>query len=291
MKRNIRKGVFETNSSSTHSIVISQETPHIYDTIHPDGNGAIQLTGGEFGWSWERFDDAFTKACYCAVDQENNGVNINMLKEVLMEHTGAKEVTLEFSTDYNHAHWSYVDHQSYGTSSEAFGSKEMLKDFIFNPLSVLFTGNDNSEAPSNFFVNDRDIPYIPYLLKVPQFGALIHEPIYVRNANSFDEIRDVLESAINNLFDGNKYLSYDSNAVDIEKKTFTVCSWGNNGGSTDETFSFELVPNPEYVNTKDIPKDNLGQHVEVPFDQFLRSVNVDEETIGKIQFEMKKRGI
>ncbi|MDG1950397.1 MAG: hypothetical protein P8J32_06325, partial [bacterium] len=35
-----------------------------------------------------------------------------------------------------------------------FASKETLRNFIFNMNSVLFTGNDNSSAPINFYVAD-----------------------------------------------------------------------------------------------------------------------------------------
>jgi len=53
-KRLIRQSVFETNSSSAHSISLGKDTgkQFLLDTLYPDQNGTITLTGGEFGWDW-----------------------------------------------------------------------------------------------------------------------------------------------------------------------------------------------------------------------------------------------
>ncbi len=157
--KNIRHNVFETNSSSTHSISISHNSSGIYDTIIPDEDGVITLTGGKFGWAWESFNDPMTKASYCAVDRQNISSDKEMLERVIKKHTGAKKVVMDFSLDYSSPTYSYIDHQSVGTAAEAFASDETLKDFIFNPKSFLFTGNDNEESPPNFFDVDPSIKY------------------------------------------------------------------------------------------------------------------------------------
>jgi len=145
----IRKNVFETNSSSSHSISISNDKTQLYESISPDENGEITIVGGEFGWEYVAYFDSITKANYCAIDCESHSLNLAMLEEVLLEHTGAKKIIFDIN--------GYVDHQSIGTSREAFDSKEKLKDFIFNPASVLFTGNDNSSPPPNFYDNPNAI--------------------------------------------------------------------------------------------------------------------------------------
>lgn len=157
--KNIRYGVFETNSSSTHSISISSNSDGILDTIVPSSDGTIVLSGGEFGWSWDKFNDPMTKANYCATDLQENPHSLHMLAEVICKHTGAKKVVFSMSPDYQSSGYSYVDHQSVGTSSEAFKNEETLKNFLFNPGSWLFTGNDNDYAPPNFYDVDKDIVY------------------------------------------------------------------------------------------------------------------------------------
>jgi len=143
---NIRHGVFETNSSSCHSISISEDSGGLLDVIYPNNDGIIELEGGEFGWQEEEFDDALTKANYCYIDNFNNPDRLDRLVKVISDQTGVKKenivlcATLEYSSTKN---WSYVDHQSAGTSSEAFESDEKLRQFIFNPRSILKTDNDN----------------------------------------------------------------------------------------------------------------------------------------------------
>jgi len=142
MKTIIRQSVFETNSSSTHSISISEKGDFL--TIHPESDGNIYLNGGEFGWEIEQYRDPLTKANYCAVDNAGNEERIEMLKRVIKEHTKANEVIINANTeDWNSKYHSYIDHQSNGTSEDAFESEETLKNFIFRRGSVLYTDNDN----------------------------------------------------------------------------------------------------------------------------------------------------
>jgi len=157
--KNIRYGVFETNSSSTHSISISSNSNGILDTIVPNADGSIVLSGGEFGWAWDKFNDPMTKANYCAVDLQENPHSFHMLAEVICAHTGAKKVVFAISSDYKSGGYSYIDHQSVGTSSPAFKDAETLKNFIFNPESWLFTGNDNDYEPPNFYDIDSNVVY------------------------------------------------------------------------------------------------------------------------------------
>jgi len=155
--KKIRQKVFETNSSSSHSISISDIDDGLYDTIIPNENGDIVLTGGEFGWEWLKFNSALTKANYCAVDQATNPIHKQMLEEVLKKQTGCNEVLFNYEEN-----GSYIDHDSTGTAGNAFVSKEVLRNFIFNKRSWLFTGNDNESAPPNF-KDDPDTIY-NYLL-------------------------------------------------------------------------------------------------------------------------------
>ena len=147
--KNLRSSVFETNSSSTHSIAITPNTDGIYSTIEPK-DGVIVLNGGDFGWGWEKFNDALTKANYCAEHTKYQNQAHDMLVKVIKEHTGAREVIVNPQ--------GYIDHESVGTCGEAFKNEATLKDFIFNDGSWLFIGNDNIVEPPNF----TDLPGTVY---------------------------------------------------------------------------------------------------------------------------------
>jgi hypothetical protein len=150
MKTLIRKGVFETNSSSSHSISLaSEDKDFIFDTIYPDQNGTIRLTGGWFQWDWFKHNDAITKANYAATDFQNNSDLIDLLNEVIMEQTGATEI-LHMIGD------SSIDHDSVGTTPR---TKEELRNFIFNKNSWLFGGNDNESPDPTFY----DVPEFKFV--------------------------------------------------------------------------------------------------------------------------------
>lgn len=144
-KKLIRVGVWETNSSSSHSISIADDTKQfVMDTIYPDQFGVVNIHGDEFGWEWFKHNDAQTKAGYAAQQFANNQSSLDILAEVIKEQTGADDV--KFYLEHG-----YIDHDSYGIVPS---DKESLKNFIFNKNSWLFGGNDNSTPDPTFY----DVP-------------------------------------------------------------------------------------------------------------------------------------
>ena len=144
-KKLIRVGVWETNSSSSHSISIADDTKQfVMDTIYPDQFGVVNIHGDEFGWEWFKHNDAQTKAGYAAQQFAYIQSSLDILAEVIKEQTGADDV--KFYLEHG-----YIDHDSYGIVPS---DKESLKNFIFNKNSWLFGGNDNSTPDPTFY----DVP-------------------------------------------------------------------------------------------------------------------------------------
>lgn len=143
--KTIRNNVFETNSSSSHSLCIAEcDLDNLDGMIYPNEEGKIILTGGQFGWGYEEYNDSLTKANYCAVAFLENENYLEMLKEAIIEHTKCKEVVIlaelyNYESPYN----SYIDHQSSDEAINSIRSKVDLKYFLFNPSSVLIIDNDN----------------------------------------------------------------------------------------------------------------------------------------------------
>lgn len=143
--KKIRNGMFETNSSSSHSIILNKG--RITDKLNPDKYGILKIYPDEFGWDIMDYTDAYTKASYCLTyaKQAKNKKWENMLRKVLLRHTQAKEV--EFIQDNNMYPWGYIDHQSgpeeMGACTPVFNSESDLANFIFNPECILHTDNDN----------------------------------------------------------------------------------------------------------------------------------------------------
>jgi hypothetical protein len=158
MNKVTRHGVFETNSSSTHSIAI-QGGKYVLDKL-PVEDGVCRVYPGEFGWEEEDYYDADTKASYCLthawsagdgrdgykMSPEKAASRLDMLRDVIQKATGAEKVEFAESGDDFYKR-GYIDHQSIegdgGAGEPAFASEESLRDFIFNPNSLLRTDNDN----------------------------------------------------------------------------------------------------------------------------------------------------
>lgn len=150
----VRQGVFETNSSSTHSISIATQTQGaLMDTLPLDKERVLILEGGEFGWEEASYKDALTKANYMAIyalqwGKEESGKFIKIFEDVVKEQTGARKIEYAFTTSWQAGPdevFAYIDHQSVENKNYhyVFQDREKLRQFIFNPLSVLKTDNDN----------------------------------------------------------------------------------------------------------------------------------------------------
>ena len=195
-KKLIRMCVWETNSSSCHSVSIADDTKEfVLDSIYPDQNGVITLDGGEFGWDWFKHNDALTKANYAAVASMNNDSFRCVLVDVIKEVTGADCVEFLCSDDYKSSNHSYIDHDSYGVCPS---NREDLKQFIFNKNSWLFGGNDNGSPDPTFYHvpeyrNGKMIkPEYRYELSIEGF---LKKTKYI-NKPTEDEIRDGLSSLL-----------------------------------------------------------------------------------------------
>lgn len=140
--KKIRQQVFETNSSSCHSITISN-TGNLFQTLYPDDNGNIVLYGDEFGWGVETHNDVATKASYLVTHLKTvSDHNEEMFVKVIKEHTGAKNVIIEPNGD-KFFPYGYIDHQSEGEANRAFKSEMTLFQYLFNPNSELHIDHDN----------------------------------------------------------------------------------------------------------------------------------------------------
>lgn len=146
MKKIVRKGVFETNSSSSHSLSVAREDQDFFiDPIYPDQHGVITVYDDQFGWEWAKYNDSMTKLAYLLQDQ--GSMHYDLIEEAVLQQTGAEKLVF-IEED------GYIDHEGRGTTSGVCGSKDSIINFVFNKNSWLFTGNDNSEPDPTFY----DVP-------------------------------------------------------------------------------------------------------------------------------------
>lgn len=140
----VRRKVFETASSSVHSL--SVEPGELSAEMFIDADGILRIFPGEFGWGIDKFTDAATKASYCYTYLQYTGSYKeglqDRLKRVIQEQTKAKDVVFENSSDEYYPE-GYIDHKSTDVCGDVFESDENIRNFIFNPSNVLVIDNDN----------------------------------------------------------------------------------------------------------------------------------------------------
>lgn len=142
----IRSFVFETNSSSVHSIAIPKECPP---------TKRVHFKVGEFGWDFKQVDaaDYLYTALYENSQNEKDLENkLNRLKEILDEHgikySFVKPKTHDFYWKERDEHYlvlddGYIDHagELIGFVEDLLEDGEKLIRFISG--GTVFTGNDN----------------------------------------------------------------------------------------------------------------------------------------------------
>lgn len=187
--RQIRFGLPETNSSSTHSLILSQRAikrskEEILDELgNFIKNGVLTVTGTSFGWEQEKYNDTYTKIQYtaaqiCAGQDPSEYTDcpeetprryektLSYLGELIRDYLGLKKVVFEF-LDENKI-WPEIDHQSRDLYFEILESRESMLSFIFNDYSWLFTSNDNSSEPPGFFeTTKKERVYSTITVKLP----------------------------------------------------------------------------------------------------------------------------
>ena len=160
MKIQIRQGVFETNSSSVHTISITCGVNAIPDSVR------FSL-GGEFGWSPEVHSDVHSKASYLYLAMVENLTNsdsknfdemlegVNQYKEYVEEvlkAAGVKEIEWEELSLRGGSYGLYIDTPGYIDHGYELGNwlndlrkPDLLLAFLFCENSAVYTGNDNCD--------------------------------------------------------------------------------------------------------------------------------------------------
>lgn len=166
MTQTIRKSVFETNSSSSHSLTV-----HAGDIVPAPlpaevlRAGVLRLRRDNYGWEWQRFYTPVGKANYLltqalgdTVPREGSEEDVtrrlrsasaqaDQLCRVIEAHTGVR-VLIDPRP-------GSVDHQSMGVGADLyFEGDEALARFLFDANSFVQTGNDNTD-PGKLVETDR----------------------------------------------------------------------------------------------------------------------------------------
>ncbi len=181
MKHQIRRGVFETNSSSTHSLTWSRKSQMAHSScLKPNDDGYVEVTFGEFGWAWDEYNDPIDKLSYIVTmiaenleyrmqdnpdeiigtkEEFEQLPDFRKVSEVVANYCNCNGITLlndidVRTIDYNGKTYptlefdGYIDHQSCEDYRciqdflDDYGSPT-LESYIFDYGISVRTGNDN----------------------------------------------------------------------------------------------------------------------------------------------------
>ena len=138
--KQIRKGVFETNSSSVHSLQISKDglEPSNLE-INKDGNievefGAFDKDERIYNTQYEKLQYllsfiAYNRGFYCStsdLDDLYECYDFNDVCETICDYTGAKGIVIVGGKD------AYIDHQSMDDCVIDYWYQDNVINFIFN---------------------------------------------------------------------------------------------------------------------------------------------------------------
>ena len=161
--RQIRKHLFETNSSSTHTIVIANDSDDEFKNNLPQ---KIVFDVGEFGWEFKRYDDKQTRADYLFTAIICNNMCDKYLPiikqtlekwdvEAIFPDISKKKCTysnIEYDVladDENR--WYCIDHcdELREFIEMVCNDEVLLMNYLFSEKSLIATGNDNDDGLLN----------------------------------------------------------------------------------------------------------------------------------------------
>lgn len=153
MKRQIRKKVYETNSSSTHAICIVKDGYELKDHV--------DFHTGEYGWECEEYGDLNDKASYLitailSMDKEYADEKLEKLKSILDENKITYTIpeldvkSWEYGSKkcyYYDIEDNYIDHVEELKTwlEDLLSDSDKLFRYLFGD-SIIITGNDNDDS-------------------------------------------------------------------------------------------------------------------------------------------------
>lgn len=165
MRKKIRKGIFETNSSSSHSLSVSRMQNYDYTSLreHIDLDGILHIYPKDFEWEIRAYSFPYDKIQYALAminmtEGEGRGkASVNdiyetegfqLLKSTIMENIPeCKDVVVEAANESWNSPFGHIDHQScecYESLQHFLNDYDVtLEEFIFNIGVILKTDNDN----------------------------------------------------------------------------------------------------------------------------------------------------
>lgn len=148
MKIQVRSKIFETNSSSTHALSVFKKDGdyEIPTSMH------LVINDFSFGWEISSYNTPDDKLAYLWIltDYFEDAERDEYRKKIIsmLYAIGVTDFTWEEGNGWG----GYVDHGSEALEflTHILSDMDLFEGFIFNPLSMINTGNDNDDYDVSF---------------------------------------------------------------------------------------------------------------------------------------------
>ena len=156
MNIKIRRGTFETNSSSMHSLSILPYEEFVvknfkdfkkdlsfskrkFNEVYEKGKLYFFKNDLEQGWGFDIAMSTYAKIGYAIASFQDKERILEIVRKRIPE---IKDIVLPDDTWNGGKYYGYVDHDSVGTLSSALSDEE-IEDFIFDNKNIIIIDNDN----------------------------------------------------------------------------------------------------------------------------------------------------
>ena len=292
-------GLIETNSSSSHAVSICMDSKTNlkpgdsgFDLTINDGVLYIPSRFQEFGWEWTKSNSCLTKLQYLCGFYFNNyqdprtQKSQKKLEKILKKIFGVERVEFQWVEDYVRAYKAgenpetlscpEINHNSYSDmKEEILENEDTIRNFLLNPNSWWYGGNDNSDAPEGFY-NETKIESAkddPDLIASINFGNPLgiidfiisdfrpddYDMLYsIKNSDSNYFLNDISWSVSKKKFDfiepgsfKDLDLLYPSESILIDGKIY-IAFYGNSVSS----LIAESMKSPNKLSFSELLKEN-----------------------------------
>lgn len=203
-----RNSFFETNSSSTHAISLSKGD---YSPEEINARYSIEIDSGDFGWEVEEYGDFYNKCSYLITAFQCSPTIKDRIKNIIKEVTNLPVVFNFTDKDYIN-----IDHQGLerGTHWGVVENDDILKRYLFDTNTILYTGNDNISNANVFY---KGIEFIPGINCFPISIEFISGELYAPFKEKEFAIREIVASYRNNRYTV-KEISFKKGHVTVSRE-------------------------------------------------------------------------
>ena len=161
----IRRGVFETNSSSVHAMIISKRKPLVFQNIKK-----VNFHLGEYEWGYEELHTVDEKASYlytaacCFYNKDAKDMILKALSGLPVSCRFDKPLFVNYGDGEFYLDNGNVDHcdELENFLKDILHDKEMLRQYLFDDQSFVVIGNDNCDDERIEQAGEVDYPHYYY---------------------------------------------------------------------------------------------------------------------------------